>query len=238
MKTITIDGVEYNLLPKVGFKAGDWVVIDNCHNSVYQVDSVREYDYMLKHTHGGLMPFHFSCVERLRLWTIQDAKDGDVLVTTKIRSCPFIYRKTVEKNNLAHCYAGIDGNGDFIEGCLKRTLCHFGPTSDVAPATKEQRDLLFAKMKEAGYEWDADKKELKKIPKHYDISNFHAGMPVLVRNSDNNDWDYVTFSHLNRYSLFIFRACGDGYKQCIPFNKDTKHLLGTTDPCEEQYVNW
>ena len=31
------------------------------------------------------------------------------------------------------------------------------------PATKEQRDLLFAKMKEAGYEWDAEKKELKKI---------------------------------------------------------------------------
>ena len=31
------------------------------------------------------------------------------------------------------------------------------------PATKEQRDLLFSKMKEAGYEWDSKKKELKKI---------------------------------------------------------------------------
>jgi hypothetical protein len=28
------------------------------------------------------------------------------------------------------------------------------------PATKEQRDLLFQKMKEAGYEWDSNKKEL------------------------------------------------------------------------------
>lgn len=35
--------------------------------------------------------------------------------------------------------------------------------SPVHPATKEQRDLLFQKMKEAGYEWDADKKELKKV---------------------------------------------------------------------------
>ena len=33
----------------------------------------------------------------------------------------------------------------------------------LVPATKEQRDLLFQKMKEAGYEWDAEKKELKKI---------------------------------------------------------------------------
>jgi len=76
------------------------------------------------------------------------------------------------------------------------------------------------------------------VPKHhYDISNFYAGMPVLVRNSDNNDWDYVTFSHLNRYSLFIFRACGDGYKQCIPF-EGNEHLLGTNELCDEQYINW
>jgi hypothetical protein len=31
------------------------------------------------------------------------------------------------------------------------------------PATKGQRDLLFQKIHDAGYEWDADKKELKKI---------------------------------------------------------------------------
>ena len=29
------------------------------------------------------------------------------------------------------------------------------------PATKEQRDLLFQKMKEAGYEWDSERKKLK-----------------------------------------------------------------------------
>lgn len=32
-----------------------------------------------------------------------------------------------------------------------------------APATKEQRDLLFKKMHEAGYEWDAEHKQLNKI---------------------------------------------------------------------------
>lgn len=33
---------------------------------------------------------------------------------------------------------------------------------DIHPATKEQRDLLLQKMKEAGYKWDTEKKELKK----------------------------------------------------------------------------
>jgi hypothetical protein len=33
----------------------------------------------------------------------------------------------------------------------------------ITPATKEQRELLLSKLKEAGCEWDAEKLELKKI---------------------------------------------------------------------------
>lgn len=49
--------------------------------------------------------------------------------------------------------------------------CGFMGQSDdyFTPATKEQRDLLFQKMKEGGYEWDAEKKELKKIEKQKPI---------------------------------------------------------------------
>jgi hypothetical protein len=28
-----------------------------------------------------------------------------------------------------------------------------------------------------------------------------------------------------------------GYAQCIPF-EGNEHLLGTTDPCDERFVNW
>ena len=162
-------------------------------------------------------------------------KDGDVLVTTKIRSCPFIYRKTDYNNNLAYYYVGIDGNGNLSIGWPKRTLCHFGLIADAVIAGQEQRDLLFAKMREAGYEWDADKKELHKI-QHYDISNFYAGMPVLVREYDTCVWQWVLYSHFNGVGLFF--AAGKTWRQCIPFNDKTKHLLGTTDMCPEEYINW
>lgn len=104
------------------------------------------------------------------------------------------------------------------------------------PATKEQRDLLFRKMREAGYQWDADKKELRKIKPHYDIANFYAGMPVLVRDNDK-EWRYVPFSHITN-SSWKFNAVGTIWEQCIPFNDDTKHLLGTTNMCGEEYINW
>jgi len=219
------------------FKLGDWIV-QNDNGTVSQItkvingtDEYGEY-HAYEHTNG----YFAACFENeFHLWTIQDAMDGDVLVTTKIRSCPLIYRKTSYKNNLAYCYVGIDGNGNLT----RSTLCHFGSASDVVPATKEQRDQLFFKIKKEGYEWDAEKKELKKFPKHYDISSFHAGMPVLVRNMDGEQWTYTTYSHYDsiRGYKFMTSAC-QLFVQCIPFNDDTKHLLGTTDMPSEEYINW
>ena len=74
----------------------------------------------------------------------------------------FILKGTPKKHYALsyHCYYNImypHFASDSEKGCLAPN------DEDVKPATKEQRDLLFQKMKEAGYEWDADKKELKKI---------------------------------------------------------------------------
>ena len=57
-------------------------------------------------------------------------------------------------------YCGIKPNGNFEIG---KDNWYFCGTLHIHPATEEQRDLLFQKMKEAGYTWDAEKKELKKI---------------------------------------------------------------------------
>lgn len=70
---------------------------------------------------------------------------------------------------------------------------------------------------------------------HYDIKNFHAGMPVLVRDN-NKEWRYVPFSHITNGS-WIFNAVGTIWEQCIPFDGN-EHLLGTTDMCDEKYINW
>ena len=173
--------------------------------------------------------------EELELPVVSKYKDGDILVTTKIRSCPFIYRKPDFNNDLAYYYVGIDGNGNLSIGWPKRTLCHFGLIADAVIAGQGQRDLLFAKIKEAGYQWNVDKKELRKIKPHYDIKNFHAGMPVLAREYDTCHWQWVLYSHFNGVGLFF--AAGKTWRQCIPF-EGNEHLLGTTDMPSEEFINW
>lgn len=229
---------EFHVQPK--FKSGDWLVYkyDNCFaGGLREAQVVKVEDGVYFFASGTTGSWKFID-ENCRLWTIADANDGDVLVTTKIRSCPFIYRKTGYNNDLAYYYAGVDGNGDFCEGCLKRTLYHFGQVANTAPATKEQRDLLFAKMIVAGYEWDSKKKELRKIKPHYDIKNFKPFDKVLGRNCCRSGvWRADYFSHIHKNGK-LFVGIGYTWEQCIPFNDDTKHLLGTTDMPSEEYINW
>ena len=94
------------------------------------------------------------------LWTIQDAKDGDVLLSK--HNQPFIYNGIFDEESVG-AYCGIDCLGDdFLKDSFP---CNWSYKEGVKPTTKEQRDLLFKKMYEAGYEWDAEKKELRKLEK-------------------------------------------------------------------------
>ena len=94
----------------------------------------------------------------MRSWTIQDAKDGDVLYSSDSNQ-PFIY-KCRNDDEQATCYCGINKFGKFFIWNTKDCIITL---DKYVPATKVQRDFLFQKMKESGYEWDAEKKELRKI---------------------------------------------------------------------------
>lgn len=141
------------------FNVGDWVVDSQglTHQIERVVENVTTHTFGYDIVGGGYFNDDTECVH---LWTINDAKDGDVLATEdKNFTTPFvaIYKNigdTVYDNITfnSHCFIGFDGN--FYGGEEGHTI------EDIHPATKEQSDLLFQKMKEAGYTWS---KTLKKV---------------------------------------------------------------------------
>lgn len=135
------------------FHEGDWVVYDH---RAYQVVELPKEGYINLGLRGN-GKIEFAPSAYCRLWTIQDAKDGDVLVTDN--GLAFIYNGYLEEQQWPFAYGGINlfDRFNISDGLLPFTH------QKVVPANKEQRDLLFHKMKEAGYEWDAKKKELKGI---------------------------------------------------------------------------
>lgn len=61
---------------------------------------------------------------------------------------------------------------------------------------------------------------------------------VLVRNKSYYNWTCELFSHIKPESEFKYWCIGNGYKYCIPYNDDTKHLIGTKEEAPEFYRCW
>ena len=61
---------------------------------------------------------------------------------------------------------------------------------------------------------------------------------VLARN-DMEDWSCMFFSHIKKDKKTYSYVCGyDWFTQCIPYNDDTKHLVGTNEEAPEFYRYW
>ena len=147
------------------FKAGDWVVLTAGElSTTLQIANVDINKKRYWFNEGSYLPIVDE--EGLHLWTIKDAKDGDVLCLGDVIA---IFKKYIGQEECIcycsfcdNCYCSSCDNGGFEIPIENGEDNVYGCTG-TAPATKEQRDLLFQKMKESGYEWDANKKELKKL---------------------------------------------------------------------------
>ena len=144
------------------FKVGDWTV-SNLDKKARQISEFHFDEYNSYYVVDG-KSVNLEEYDRLHhLWTISDAKPGDVIyLPNGNNEYYFFIFKGIENaavNSFAHFHQYNDGTSE-VEGTIDRL---FSVNDVFHPATKEQRELLFQKMKEAGYEWDEDKKELKKI---------------------------------------------------------------------------
>ena len=137
------------------FHEGEWVV--NKLGDSWHIDGFDKKNYQVSNVKGNYNYFPIEKQDELHHWTIQDAKDGDVLQLGKVTG---IFQEYIGNGN-CKCYCSVC-NGEFEipsqDGADNSYGCH-----NAILATKEQHDLLFAKMHEAEYEWDIEKKELKKI---------------------------------------------------------------------------
>ena len=152
------DLVEQKPVDKVEpkFKIGD-LVVDNC-DYVWKIEGILNDFYLLEGVEGGESRPTIEWVNKtFHLWSIKDAKDGDVL-SSKDKEDILIYKSHSVIDLLLTSHISFSKK----EGFCPRQYSAWD-INEFIPATKEQRDLLSQKMHEAGYTFDFEKKELKKI---------------------------------------------------------------------------
>ena len=93
--------------------------------------------------------------------------------------------------------------------------------------SKDQRD--WSKFERF---WDKPKKE------RFDPNTLQPWDKVLAKDGFSSKWTCTFFSHMDNDVSFPVYCSGGYFKVCIPYNDETKHLIGTTDDCPEYYKWW
>ena len=143
------------------FHEGEWVTDGT---SVFQIVKIESEWYIAD---DGERVCFDVVHQYYHLWTIQDAKVGDILFQDLMDGMTFIFDGVNLEMAILYSFIINNDGEDVLPYDIGKPNTGIGDIEEnkniIHPATKEQRDLLFSKMKEAGYEWNAEKKELKKI---------------------------------------------------------------------------
>lgn len=77
------------------------------------------------------------------------------------------------------------------------------------------------------------------IKERFDPKTLQPFDKVLVRDYVNDKWRCDMFSHIDETDdIFPYNSLVLKNKCCIPYNKDTKYLVGTIEEAPEYYKYW
>ena len=283
------------------FKVGDWVVRGD---TIAQILDIQEQYYVgLDINEKDFVSSRFLNGDKIHLWTIQDAKDGDVLALSWLEDKNLwekiiIFKKYHSEGIKGFNMPCVEGYGNTFKNgktVFNEKIPYYSKTwiCNLHPATKEQRDLLFQKTKEAGYKWNTETNTFEKlvepkfkvgdkivnIPMKYMVAPrtqgiiseitddkyiFTDGSYIFISNQDSwelvsdkfdpntlrpfdkvlvKDFDETSYWTCNLFSYYNknkgFYYCSSvPFDVCIPYNDDTKHLVGTTEEAPDFYKYW
>ena len=213
---------------KPKFKVGDWISNDMCD---VHIASIENGMYYFDEGDGLSIVF---VDEHYHLWTIEDAMDGDVLFHSDSASNGiFIFKEIIDKGFAKEviCYCDYDSEDHFCLG--EDHTCCWSDAKILYPATKEQCDLLFSKIKEAGYEWDSKKKELKIIDWSKHIKYEPNNPSIIEENTTWSDEDERNMQNIDGVLSYDRKLPEDTCVKLRNFLKTLKERIGWK-PSEEQ----
>lgn len=150
-------------------------------------------------------------------------KDGDVIVCDK---SVLLFSGDVNQYDLCGCYCSLFGDTESLD----LNFDYKGVFPETRLATESEKQKLIDALKTS-----KEPKAKEYLKRFFGIEEkkeckFTFKQDVLVRQNNKDLWCGAQFSHkeLNHYVVFG----GSYFFQCIPYNEQTAHLLGTTDNYE------
>lgn len=186
-----------------------------------------------------------KCIEeklggKLNLETLEieqpkrEFKDGDI-VTLKIPNLKKnirIFKEVVNKKmHENHYYVGFNFDDDGRP--IQIFKDYYAYTDNDRPATDSEKQQLFSALAKEGKRWNPDTKQIEDLPKKCEFKPMDWCLmrdvdEVEYRGFVTSEWVLCQFSHYLEGYKFV-AVGGNWFGECIPYNEETAHLLGTTD---------
>lgn len=146
---------QYFKLAPCGFMMNDWISLNGF---TYMVNGVKNGKYNLYNPNADLCDDEsIAYVDKLaHLWTIDDAKDGDILKVKGVDDC-FIFNGNMEPH--------IGAYGGSVYGIFDKAENETNWIYEYEverPANREEREKFIGIMSDAGYLWNPSTKELRR----------------------------------------------------------------------------
>lgn len=192
-------------------KTKDWVNVTN-------ENTIKQYISKIEEVKGGKLNLETLEIEHTE--PKQEFKDGDIITIEDTEYKAIIIYKS-NGDCMFRSYAVIDNA--YKKLGIDKIVNALGRCTRLA--TNSEKQQLFSALEKEGKRWNPDTKQIEDLPKKCELKPFDK---VLARNSDAATWIATLFGFYDR--VFEGYVCiGDVFEQCIPYNEETKHLLGTTD---------
>lgn len=199
--------------------------------------AVLKTEYWSKTTTESLIKQHISKIEKIKggklnISTLEiekqpEFKEGDI-VALMVRKCTHIAIFQSRQETYIGFHAVLCNNEQLL---LEEPFREDDGDIELRLATDSEKQQLFNALAKEGKAWDAEKKQIVDLQKKFEFKPFDK---VLCRNSKDDTWEADFFARLTRKEIDYtqsdkYLCVGDLWMYCIPYNEDTKHLLGTTD---------
>lgn len=186
-------------------------------------DGAQTYINTIEERLGGKLNRETLEVEKAQ----PDFKDGDILSnpsTALPKNHIFIFSKFDKHKDFEH-HVALTASGEITIPTSHGIWCR--KDSGVKYATEEEKKQLFSALEKEGKAWDAEKKAIVDLPKKCEFK----AMDWCLMRDKKETWKLCQFSFFDDgdYEAPYNAVGGNWFDECIPYNEETKHILGTTD---------
>lgn len=191
-----------------------------CYHIKDDKEAVQTYIKTIEERLGGKLNLETLEIEKSK----PEFKDGDIVTITFNWGEDIVYIFKSENSNSYSYYAWLNGS-------IPTIIESSHPKSDIYTirlSTEQEKKKLFDALAKENKSWDSEKKQIVDLKPKVELKPFDK---ILVRDSDDMIWCANIFSHIGSHGEYVTIGLW-GYYYCIPYNKETAKLIGTTDNWE------